>query len=702
MFRQRITLFCLVLAMVCALAACGGQRRAPQASGPVSEAPYTVFNGEYENTDALLTVPPRTVAVLPFTGADDAWRTLPTQEDPRAIVRRGMYRHFAALPYKDMELLDTDAALTRAGLHTAEAVHRALDDNPARLKNALGVDAVILGTVTHFDRAYAGLVSQVSVGCTARMVRLSDGALLWQAEHVSREYGGGVSISPIGLAMGAFSSLWNLRDVQLLRETDELFREMAATIATPTQRLAVDAAPPRIDLFAIAGNRRAFREGDIVPLRMAGAPGCSAYARMTPDGPAIAMAPVPQAVKADLRGQLLATVRDRYAAAGLAPSPEVLADTLARIDQLEIYEGTWVPTPQTQTTRLRPRGFLLADTGARAEAVAPAPITIDTMPPPAPQRLTAASMPQGVRLAWTAPDAPDIAAYEIWVSHAGQSGFTKRATVQDTAATLRGLTDFLPVFLRVRTRDHAGNTSGFSPAEKAVPAPREDIVAAAATSSALGGTIDGMLFLPAERGPYTVSAPLEVVPGGELHIGPGAALRFAPDCGLTVHGGSLVCHGAPESPVRLGPNAATARPGTWPGVVLDGAQRSSLSHVTITGAATGLTVRNCAPEVTGLRIEDSSQAGVHLGAGARPSITCTLIHGNGGMGGLVMEGAGCAPRIVRTSFSANTPFDVQSFTPVAVDLTGNHFAAGPDGGTILGRVIIHPALDARPSGCPAP
>ncbi|NJB67473.1 hypothetical protein GGQ74_001113 [Desulfobaculum xiamenense] len=694
------TPLCIVLALfaVAVLCSCGGKRHVERSAGPITDTPFTIFNGEYENTNAMLQSPPRSVAVLPFSGGGGAWDTLPREDDPRVVVRQGMYRHLAALPYRDAELHEVDERLANAGFTSDDEILTALEQSPRRIGAALGVDAVVTGEVTHFDRAYAGLVSQVSVGCTARMVRLSDGKLLWQASHVSREFGGGVSISPVGLVMGAFSSLWNLRGVQLLRETDELFREMVATIAVPESPLAVRSRPPDIELFAVPGAEHTFRDGEPITFRLVGEPKCSAYASLGSLQASIPMHPVPATQRQILRGQLLSAVRDRQRAADMEPTPELLADALEHIDALEIYEGVWLPDSGIETRGVTARGYLLDARGAQAVAVAAMRVAVDTAAPQPPQDLHAEPLPQGASLRWAASNSTDTASYEVWASRQGQTGFEPVASVTDTTAVIRGLADFVPAFLRVRAVDSAGNVSGYSPPVRTIPEPQPGIIDAAATSPDLGGSVSGLLFLPAERGPYSVTAPLVVEKGAALHIGPGALVRFAPDTGLTVRG-TLATHGTQDAPVFLVPNSTSARPGTWAGVSLDGAEGVRMSATRILGATTGLNVRDCAPDIEALTVRASSQAGILLREGARPSITCSLIRGNGGMGGLVVEGTGVAPRITSTVFDGNTPFDVQSFTPLDIDLSGNHFTADP-ATSVLGRVRTSPALDAPPDACP--
>lgn len=694
--QSRVFSLAILLAILVIIAGCGSTRQRPAASGKVNDIPFAYFNGDYVNTETMRTSPPNSVAILPFTMEEED----ETATEPTRIVRLGMYRHFAALPYEDMELHEVDHRLQSAGLSSQQALMHLLDNAPQKLKRILKVDAVITGTVTHFDRAFAGLVSQVSVGCTARMIRLSDGALLWEATHVSRDFGGGVSVSPIGLVTGAFSSLWNLRDEQLLRGTDDLFREMTATIAVPDSPLRVRGTPPRIELFAIPGPKRIYNEAEGVPLRLVGEAGASAFAVVDGIEGTIPLYPVSEDERAAIRAQLLAEVRDSAPQNG-AHSPQLLAATLAHIDSLEIYEGTWIPEYGMDKRAVTVRGHLLGNTGAESVAVAAKRPRIDTTLPAAPTGLQATPLSGGAIVEWNPVASADVESYDVLISEMGQTGFRTLISTHDVKATLRGLPNFSAIFLRVRAKDSAGNPSILSRPVKVTPAPRPDIVPAAVKRADIGGDIGRIIFLPAEVGPYTVSSTLTVSEGAELHIGPGAVLRFMPETGLYVTGGSLFCHGTADRPIWFIPASQTASAGSWTGVSITDSPATSAAHLTISKAATGLSIKNAAPHISGLTVDSCSQAGIHLLHGARPDISCSVITDNLGMGGIVMEGNDLAPRISDTVFDANSPFAVQSFSPKLIDLSGNHFTAENPGNHILGNISYLPALPKRPAHCPS-
>lgn len=703
---SRAAVIILALCLIALTAACAGKKaRRPVAGAPASMATdddFKVFAGEYENTPRMVKHPPASLAVLPFGGDPADWSLAVEAQDPRVTVRRGIYNHVAALPFTDQELYETDARLAPLELDTYQAAAATLADDPRRLYSLLGVDAVIIGEVTHFDRTFAGIVSQAAVGCSVRMVALPSGELLWRAVHVSRGFGGGVSITPVGLVMSALSSLWNLREEQLLREADTLFREMAATIRVPDAP-GISPAQPELQLFTVEGGDAVLHEGEPLGLRILGAPGARASAHLTAPGFAadVDLLPAPISERRVLRGQLLASLEDKFRRHGLTPTPEELAGAMRELDSLEIYQGAYYPERGVQADHVTVRGVLVGGAGGRSLRVHPGTIAIDAAAPEAPASLTARAEDGRVRLSWPPVQAADLAQYEIWTSPRGLTGFTLAATSEEPKALLEGLPNFTPLFVRVTAVDAAGNRSGFSPGAKAEPLPAPGLDKAAAAGPDLGGVLRAPLYLPRAFSPYLVRTDLTVAAGGELHVAPGVVLRFAQGTGLAAEGGELAFYGTADAPVRLVPETPESRPGSWKGVAVHASPRAVFTHTRILGARTGLDVADAAPRLHGVVIRSCSQAGMALGSGARPDVTCSLIKGNGGMGGVVTQGSGLGLSIRQSSFAANAPFDVQNYSPTALDLRTN-FWASPGGAAVLGPALVDPALAAPHPGCPAP
>ena len=84
---------------------------------------------------------------------------------PRVTVRRGIYNHVAALPFTDQELYETDARLAPLELDTYQAAAATLADDPRRPVFAPGRGRGSSSAKSHhFDRTFAGVISQAAVG----------------------------------------------------------------------------------------------------------------------------------------------------------------------------------------------------------------------------------------------------------------------------------------------------------------------------------------------------------------------------------------------------------------------------------------------------------------------------------------------------------------------------------------------------------
>jgi hypothetical protein len=672
-------------------------RESPAAAGSES---FKLFSGEYQNTSAMKNNPPTSLAVLPFTGEPENWTMELEREDPAAIVRRGFYGQVSALPFRDQELFETDSRLAAAGLTTPDSVAAMLDNDPGALAEVLGVDAAVTGEVTHFDRVFAGLGSQVAVGCEVRMVELPSGRLLWRAKHVSRGFAGGVSVSPVGLAVNALASLWNLRQVELYRQTDNLFREMTGTIHVPDAPKVPTSSRPKIAFFTPLAHDTPYKAGDKVVFRLVAEPGGTAYARITEVDEPIRLEPVQQAVEKALRGQIIEEARKLQTGTGL-PFPQEAEEELRReLKSLQVYEGAYMVPEGLELRSAQASATLVGESGGTTRAAWPGEILIDGKPPQAPENLSARPLSGKVELTWKGIEVEDLAGYEVWKSLRPISGYERARFIEAERVLISDLPNFTPHHFKVRALDRVGNAGQFTTPAEATPAPERGMLDLPSPGPLLTGVLEKGAYLTAEKGPYRIEGELLVPEGVKLVIGPGAELTFGSGAGLLVKGRLLV-YGEPERPVSFMPSSRQAKCGSYLGVFLDGSERAIILNTLISGAKTGLRIRESAPELTAVTVTDSSQAGLHLMDGASPTITCSTISGNTGMGGIVLEGTGLSPKVGKTVFRDNSAYDVQSFGPIRLDMSGNYWAGSrPLGERALGNINLLPALDRKPENCP--
>ncbi|MBC8394811.1 MAG: hypothetical protein H8E17_19865, partial [Deltaproteobacteria bacterium] len=85
----------------------------------------------------------------------------------------------------------------------------------------------------------------------------------------------------------------------------------------------------------------------------------------------------------------------------------------------------------------------------------------------------------------------------------------------------------------------------------------------------------------------------------------------------------------------------------------------------------------------------------------KPNISCSVFRANEGQGALVIEGEGLTPVIHNNTFENNNPFQVQSYTPLEIDLKNNYWGrSDPDQNWFLGQIVWKPFLPEPPRPCP--
>jgi hypothetical protein len=121
------------------------------------------------------------------------------------MTRRLFYAFFSTLNYFDVEPSIVDSTLKERDYYIP--IISGLQVSPRALGQALGVDALIFGEVTSYGKSFALLYSEVVVGLNTRMVRCSDGKVLWQNDHKVVSSKGSMPLSLTGLATGFIRTL---------------------------------------------------------------------------------------------------------------------------------------------------------------------------------------------------------------------------------------------------------------------------------------------------------------------------------------------------------------------------------------------------------------------------------------------------------------------------------------------------------------
>lgn len=239
------------LTAIAALAGCASPSYVDKGAGQ-SRGPLAFNEVEYQIHDAYRALRPDCVAVLPLTVRSPA-DPQATAEDA-AKVRMSLFAHLSTQSRRTIRPARVDHALSK------------VKGDRAALGRTLKCAAAIEGEITEYGNAFFGIYSSVTVGAELRMIRLSDGALLWEGRHVASSRDGSVPLDPVGIAMGIFAAVENVRDEQILRVTGDLTRRLVFTI--PDDAIAALDDPADVPVNAVeassslADAERIFAAGD--------------------------------------------------------------------------------------------------------------------------------------------------------------------------------------------------------------------------------------------------------------------------------------------------------------------------------------------------------------------------------------------------------------------------------------------------------
>jgi parallel beta-helix repeat protein len=558
--------------------------------------PMTIpFGGEYRVSQTLRDHPPQTVAVLPFQNKTD-------KKEAFDIVRQSFHGHFSKLNYTAIPLFKVDHALRQAGLDTPGKVVAAPSQ---KLREILQVDAIIRGQVTHYDRIYAAVYSQVAVGAEVQMIEAKTGKELWWCKEVSRKHGGGLSTTPVGFILTAVTTALNMREIELLRSSDDLFRDMIKTIPQPT--LAQALRPPNITILVHDGMRRtdryALRAGDILKVAMEGDPGKKALFKIG----------------------------------------DFKKDIPLREEDPGTYTGSYKILPGDYVTEALIAGTLTDDHGTSTEWVdALGPVTIDTIPPQVPGGLKVTGRDRAAELSWTegSDKDKDIARYKIYRSSTPLTGYHEVGSTELTAFQDRDLRNGTSYYYKVSAVDLAGNESRLSQLMRATPVtPGPTLVK---------GIITGETTWFAGASPYVIEGEVLVDTRGTLTIEPSSVIQSRGG-GIAVSG-KLIARGDERSMITF---AAASPEEVWKGIVFNGTknEESAVEYAKITGAAAGITCLSSSPLITNNDLS-KNQVGLRIREPfSRPKIQGNVISGNTLSGVEISDGA--APLLQENEIRGN-------------------------------------------------
>jgi hypothetical protein len=549
----------------------------------------SLFEGEYKVDPYMQDHIPKSVAVLPFVNLSE-------KKEAVDVMRRGFYNHFSSLPFQDMELYKIDDLLAKAGLTDPEAVSKT---SPQELGKILGVDAVVYGSISNFDKFFAVLYSQVSVGAEVKMFETKTGHFLWSGKHTVRKHEGGVSTNPVGIVATVVVTALNVRDVQLLRANDDLFRDMVKTIPTPS--LAEASRPPVITLLTQDTKGLPKKAGDEIKVVIQGTPKMRAYFD--------------------------------------------LGDFKKRIDMQEVepggYLGIYKVLPGDNVEKAVVTGYLKDDAGNVGQWVdAVSSVTIDTTAPEPPSELKSVGRNKLIGLSWKKSRSSDLAGYNIYRSESPLTGFVPVGKTEFTqyVDTDKNLINFKPYYYRVSAFDFAGNESQSEQVQG---------VAVPPGPTPVSGTIETDTVWHAGASPYILEADVLVKDNALLKIEPGTEIKSSGG-GLIIEG-RIDAEGDNDHIIRF--DAANGK--LWPGITFSGVKdrQNKIAYIRIARAKTAIHCQASSPVIEKSEFTQNQEAIRVSGAFSKPIIHRNILYKNKGAAILVADGA--SPKISENSIYEN-------------------------------------------------
>ncbi|MEA3429335.1 MAG: DUF799 family lipoprotein, partial [Thermodesulfobacteriota bacterium] len=520
------------------------------------------FKGTYKVDPYMEKHMPRTIAILPFIDESKS-------QKGAEVVRRGFYNHLSSLPYKDMELFRIDHLLRKAGLADPVDVHKT---PPEKLKEILNVDAVIFGTISNFDKLFAGIYSQVSVGADIKMYD-TEGHFLWTGKHVARIHEGGISTTPVGIVASIIAAAMNVRDIQLLRACDDLFRDMVKTI--PAVKYAEALKKPRIEMLAQDSKGEPKKAGDIIKVALKGDPGMQAWF--------------------DMGGFKKGIDMEEVESGG--------------------YVGSYSVLPGDNIKDMVVTGYLSDDAGNTASRVdAIWTVTLDTTPPNAPKNVIAAGRDNTVLLSWDKNAEDDLAGYIVCKSDTPLSGFKKIGQTEFAAFEDKNAVNLKAGYYKISALDLAGNESN-----------REGPVTGTAVPPGptyVKGKLDKNTIWYAGASPYIIEDAVIVSERCSLLIEPGTIIKSMGG-GLIIKGGIIASGSKTQVITFLSVNESV-----WEGITFDSVKgdKNLLAFCRIKDAATGVEIRSSSPEIRNCEFVKNNIGIKIIGGFSNPQIEKCIVH----------------------------------------------------------------------------
>lgn len=168
-------------------------------------------------------------------------------ESPPAIVQKIVE---SELSQSGLDLISRGYIDSQLGHHAfvinkVVQTENILAANPKELGDFLGADAILFGKVTRWDRSYYGLESAVTVGIELKLVKASDGKILFSADGEDSDHRG-LSGIPTGFSSLVIEPLRGLDNEVILNLSQSLVKKMVKPLSVMDRPEYVNTSGPVI------------------------------------------------------------------------------------------------------------------------------------------------------------------------------------------------------------------------------------------------------------------------------------------------------------------------------------------------------------------------------------------------------------------------------------------------------------------------
>ena len=606
----------ILIASALALGGCAAQTDDGIVAGPILTG-----TSDAETAEAT-TALPRTIAIMPLSNETDSELAID-------VVRQTLTNHFGSRNYRVVHTGDVNQRLTAAGYTLDGRGLPELSD----LRRITGADGIITGSVTHYDKTFAGVAARISVGVSLTLHNGAD-ETVWETEGVKRSYAGGVSTSPVGLIVNALTAAKHIYgDANLYRAADELGRSLATSMPSPASLGAQTL--PTISTVVHSGVNQRLNYGDTLSIGLEGDPGLSATALI----PEIGLVGLSEAEPGQYVG-------------------EITIDNTLNLDQVAIT------------------GRLENEQGVASSFVSPfGLLTVDNEAPSGVTELSVVSRDGGIQLTWTPSSSAD--AREVVITT--PDGKSISASAMDSTAVISGLTNFVDSEIFVAVEDIAGNLS--QPQRLiGIAAPDPRFATATDADNVLPAFIRGVQRLRASRSPYYLGQPTTIATDGALIIEPGTVIELSKGSKLTVLG-AFAAYGTKAAPIQVA-TKNNSRVGEF--LVLSSTAPSHVAGLSSEQVNLPIQVTSGAPDLIDNTLDQTFNAIVVSGA-SKPTLRGNVISRATAAGVIVSDQA--QPIFESNTFTDNEPFHIQNGSTFPINVKGNAFSPAASPMTILGASI---------------